>query len=407
MNPAANAASNATTNGRPAPPRGALGGRGHGRAALGERVADGRARCCRVQVRVGRRVLRLAAGGRGGGRRVERQPADARVIDLDPRVRVVVAHDVLAGLAVGRAGREAGGHARGDARHPQQQRHRARVLLAVALLGVEQEAVERVRRGRRLLGVAELRLRRGSRARAGRSRRACARPRAAAARARRCAAGRRWAITCVRRTGRSSAGCRCPVRLVAEERELDGAPRRAREPRERHVERRVGLELLVVVGARAAALVLRRVRRVDPGRVRVAAAQRPRCEEDPVERLDGQQPRDVDLERVARGDELVGAQVADRDVQLLRPRLDRLRGRPPGTRASRRRPASAPSASRRRCRGSRPSSRPAAWRGCAAARVRRAASSGRCSSRPSHTWSTSRRTSRAPRSRSPTTAGRG
>ena len=43
----------------------------------------------------------------------------------------------------------------GIAAHPQQQRHRARVLLAVARLRLEQEALERARRGRRRLGVGE------------------------------------------------------------------------------------------------------------------------------------------------------------------------------------------------------------------------------------------------------------
>ena len=92
---------------------------------------------------------------RRGRRRVERDPADARVADLDPRVGVEVADHVLARLGVQRAGGEAGHDARGDAGHPQQQRHRAGVLLAVAGLGVEQEAVERRRRTRRRLGVAE------------------------------------------------------------------------------------------------------------------------------------------------------------------------------------------------------------------------------------------------------------
>ena len=45
--------------------------------------------------------------------------------------------------------------ARGHAAHPQQQRHRARELLAVAALGVEQEALEVVRRARRRLAVVE------------------------------------------------------------------------------------------------------------------------------------------------------------------------------------------------------------------------------------------------------------
>ena len=55
-----------------------------------------------------RRVGRLAARGRVGGRRVERDPAPVRVVDLDPGVRVEVADDVLAGLEVRRAGGEAG-----------------------------------------------------------------------------------------------------------------------------------------------------------------------------------------------------------------------------------------------------------------------------------------------------------
>ena len=52
--------------------------------------------------------------------------------DLDPRVRVEVAHAVLLRLGVVGARREAGRDARGYPEHPKHQRHRARELLAVA-----------------------------------------------------------------------------------------------------------------------------------------------------------------------------------------------------------------------------------------------------------------------------------
>ena len=74
------------------------------------------------------------ARGRGGRRRVERHPADAVEPRLDPRVRIAVAHHPLALAAAEAAGREAGGHARGDAAEAQQQRHRAGEVLAVARL---------------------------------------------------------------------------------------------------------------------------------------------------------------------------------------------------------------------------------------------------------------------------------
>ena len=90
--------------------------------------------------------------GVAGRRRVERHPAEVVEPRLDPRVRVGVAHDPrLLALGVA-AGREAGDDARRDPAHPQQERHRARVVLAVAALGVEQEAVERRAPGRDRLG---------------------------------------------------------------------------------------------------------------------------------------------------------------------------------------------------------------------------------------------------------------
>ena len=85
---------------------------------------------------------------------------------------------------------------------------------------------------------------------------------------------------------------------------------------------RVVVQRRVVLIARAAALVLRGARRVDVGEVGVTAAQRARRDHEPVERRHGGELRDVDIERRARGDELVRAQVADRHADLLRPALD-------------------------------------------------------------------------------------
>ena len=101
-------------------------------------------------------AARLRARRRDRRRRVERDPAVAREVGLDPRVRVEVAHDVLLARVVVRAGREAGGHARRHAAHPQQQRHRTAELLAVADAIAEQERVERDLGERRRLGVARV-----------------------------------------------------------------------------------------------------------------------------------------------------------------------------------------------------------------------------------------------------------
>ena len=56
-------------------------------------------------------------------------------------------------IAVERAGREARRDARGDAAEAQQQRHRARELLAVALAPAEEEVRERGIAAPRVLGV--------------------------------------------------------------------------------------------------------------------------------------------------------------------------------------------------------------------------------------------------------------
>ena len=87
----------------------------------------------------------MAAAGRGDRRRrVKPHPAVVREPHLDPRVRVDVGHVPLAGGAVVGARREAGRDPRRHPAHPQQQRHRAGELLAVALLVREQEGRERV-----------------------------------------------------------------------------------------------------------------------------------------------------------------------------------------------------------------------------------------------------------------------
>ena len=78
-------------------------------------------------------------------------------------------------------------------------------------------------------------------------------------------------------------------------------------------------QVVVVVGAGRTALALGRARRVDARGVGVAAAQRARRDVQAVLRLDRPQPRDLELGRVARGDELVRAEVADRDLDALRP----------------------------------------------------------------------------------------
>ncbi len=85
----------------------------------------------------------LRGGRRDGRGRVEGDPADVGEERLDPGVGVEVAHDVLAAVGVEAPGGEARGDPRGHARHPQQQRHRPGELLAVALVGVEEERVER------------------------------------------------------------------------------------------------------------------------------------------------------------------------------------------------------------------------------------------------------------------------
>ena len=100
-----------------------------------------------------RRGRGTAAGGRGDGRRVKSHPAVVREPHLDPRVRVDVAHQPLVVDAVARPGREAGRDPRRQPAHPQQQRHRARELLAVAALVVEQEVDERIAADRRRLVV--------------------------------------------------------------------------------------------------------------------------------------------------------------------------------------------------------------------------------------------------------------
>src|SRR6185437_11483110 len=90
-------------------------------------------------------VIVLRRGGRAGRRWVERDPADVLEVHLHPRVGVVIADLVDArGVWLRRAGREAGGHPRRDADHPQHHRHRAGELLAVAHAVVEEERLERV-----------------------------------------------------------------------------------------------------------------------------------------------------------------------------------------------------------------------------------------------------------------------
>ena len=86
-----------------------------------------------------------AAAGRSADRGgVQRHPAVGREPDLVPGMGVGVGDLEGAGVGVPAAGREAGRHPRRHAPHPQQQRHRAGELLAVAALGREQERVERI-----------------------------------------------------------------------------------------------------------------------------------------------------------------------------------------------------------------------------------------------------------------------
>ncbi len=92
-------------------------------------------------------------GGVAGRRRVEGEPALVLDEDLDPRVRVALAHGVEVAEAVPRAADEAGDVARGDAEGAEHDRHRGGVVLAVPALRVEEEVVE----GCLLLPEGELR----------------------------------------------------------------------------------------------------------------------------------------------------------------------------------------------------------------------------------------------------------
>ena len=108
-------------------------------------------------------LVGLRARGRGGRRRVQRHPADSPAYQTSTHECASRSRTTYSpALRSQRAGREAGRDARGHAAHAQQQRHRARVLLAVAGLGVEQEAVEVLGRRRRRLGVGEVVAARGS-----------------------------------------------------------------------------------------------------------------------------------------------------------------------------------------------------------------------------------------------------
>ena len=116
----------------------------------------------RLRARLGRGTRRsatldgvAAARRRARRRRIERDPAVAREPRLDPGVGVDVGHEpLLGGLVVG-AGGEPDRDPRRDPAHPQQQRHRAGELLAVAELVLEQERLERIGGERRVLVVAE------------------------------------------------------------------------------------------------------------------------------------------------------------------------------------------------------------------------------------------------------------
>ena len=83
-----------------------------------------------------------AVGNRrgGGGSRVERHPADAVEIDLDPGVRVEVADREAAPGP--HSGGEATYHAAWDPDHPQHQRHRPGELLAIADPVAEEEGTK-------------------------------------------------------------------------------------------------------------------------------------------------------------------------------------------------------------------------------------------------------------------------
>ena len=99
------------------------------------------------------RVERPAAG-----RRVERDPAPAGEVDLDPVMRLVIRHGPLVRIGVVAPAREPGSHASRNAEVAEHERHRAGEVLAVAALRLRDELDERrlVRRGhRRLLVVDE------------------------------------------------------------------------------------------------------------------------------------------------------------------------------------------------------------------------------------------------------------
>ena len=143
-----------------------VGGRDVGaRVAGGERAVAGLAQ---APAEVGRQrrpavgahavVVELRGGRRGGGRRVEGDPAVGREVGLDPRVGVGVADHVVLALAVVGARAEARGHARRDAAHAQHERHDAGELLAVAGLGVEEEGRQRIAALGRVLVVCRPRL---------------------------------------------------------------------------------------------------------------------------------------------------------------------------------------------------------------------------------------------------------
>src|SRR3712207_7902823 len=78
-------------------------------------------------------TLFRSARRRDRGRRVERDPAVAREVRLDPRVRVDVAHHVLAVVGVERARREAAGHA-GDRKSTRLNSSHANISYAVFCL---------------------------------------------------------------------------------------------------------------------------------------------------------------------------------------------------------------------------------------------------------------------------------
>ncbi len=230
-------------------------------------------------------------------------------------MRVDVAHDVLAPLGVQDAGREAAGDARGHAAHAQQQRHRARELLAIAGAVAQQEVGERRAAGRRRLAVAKSALevaldradvrdrRRGARAQAARER----------------------IDAPVGRRGEHAAGV---VSAGADDPRYAGlVPARERDhrvtagPRHRNAHDVVlARQRGRVRGGRGPQLRARRPRRVDDGAVGVAAAQglaRALVDAGGDAR---RRPRAVeDVERRAGGDELLRAQGPHRHPDPLHP----------------------------------------------------------------------------------------